>query len=72
MPEAVAAVRARGAAPGEVWLVNDPYRGGTHLPDLTMISAVALDGPHGGLRRHPGAPRRRGRHGAGQHARRLA
>ena len=31
-------------APGEVWLVNDPYRGGTHLPDLTMISAVALDG----------------------------
>ena len=44
MPEAVDAARARGAAPGEVWLVNDPYRGGTHLPDLTMISAVALDG----------------------------
>jgi N-methylhydantoinase B len=44
MPEAVDAARARGAAPGEVWLVNDPYRGGTHLPDLTMISAVPLDG----------------------------
>ncbi len=44
MPEAVEAARARGAAPGEVWLVNDPYRGGTHLPDLTMISAVPLDG----------------------------
>ncbi|MGD9694549.1 MAG: hydantoinase B/oxoprolinase family protein [Thermoleophilia bacterium] len=44
MPEAVAAARARGAAPGEVWLVNDPYRGGTHLPDLTMINALALDG----------------------------
>jgi N-methylhydantoinase B len=44
MPEAVEAVRARGAAPGEVWLVNDPYRGGTHLPDLTMINAIALDG----------------------------
>jgi N-methylhydantoinase B len=44
MPEAVAAVRARGAVPGEVWLVNDPYRGGTHLPDLTMINAIALDG----------------------------
>ena len=40
MPEAVDAARARGAAPGEVWLVNDPYRGGTHLPDLTMISAM--------------------------------
>ena len=44
MPEAVAAVIARGAAPPEVWIVNDPYRGGTHLPDLTMIAPVALDG----------------------------
>jgi N-methylhydantoinase B len=44
MPEAVDAARERGAAPGEVWLVNDPYRGGTHLPDLTMISAVPLEG----------------------------
>lgn len=44
MPEAVAAVRARGAAPGEVWVVNDPYRGGTHLPDLTMINAIPLGG----------------------------
>jgi N-methylhydantoinase B len=44
MPEAVEAVRARGAVPGEVWVVNDPYRGGTHLPDLTMISPIALDG----------------------------
>jgi N-methylhydantoinase B len=44
MPEAVAAVRARGAVAGEVWVVNDPYRGGTHLPDLTMIAPVALDG----------------------------
>jgi N-methylhydantoinase B len=44
MPEAVDAVRERGAAPGEVWVVNDPYRGGTHLPDLTMINAIALDG----------------------------
>ena len=44
MPEAVAAVRERGAVPGEVWVVNDPYRGGTHLPDLTMINAIALGG----------------------------
>ena len=47
MPEAVNAARERGAAPGEVWLVNDPYRGGTHLPDLTMISAVPLEGQVG-------------------------
>lgn len=26
--------------PGDVALVNDPYRGGTHLPDLTMVAPV--------------------------------
>jgi len=44
MPEAVEAVRARGAAPGDVWALNDPYRGGTHLPDLTLVSPVAIGG----------------------------
>ena len=44
MPESVDAVRSRDAAPGEIWAVNDPYRGGTHLPDITLISPVALDG----------------------------
>ncbi len=44
MPEAVAAVRSRAAAAGEVWAVNDPFRGGTHLPDITLISPVAIDG----------------------------
>jgi N-methylhydantoinase B len=48
MPEAVAAVRARGARPGDIWLVNDPYRGGTHLPDLTMISVLTLYGDPAG------------------------
>lgn len=43
MPEAVAAVIARGAAAPEVWIVNDPYRGGTHLPDLTLVSPLTLD-----------------------------
>ena len=43
MPEAVEAVRARGARPGEVWALNDPYRGGTHLPDITLVSAIALE-----------------------------
>jgi N-methylhydantoinase B len=46
MPEAVQAVRERGARPGDVWLVNDPYRGGTHLPDLTLVSPVEVDGRH--------------------------
>ncbi|HKE51351.1 MAG TPA: hydantoinase B/oxoprolinase family protein [Actinomycetes bacterium] len=44
MPESVAAVRARGAQPGDVYALNDPYAGGTHLPDITLISPLALDG----------------------------
>lgn len=44
MPEAVEAVRARGAQVGEIWALNDPYRGGTHLPDITLVSPVSLDG----------------------------
>ncbi|PJF27994.1 MAG: 5-oxoprolinase [Phototrophicales bacterium] len=29
--------------PGDVMILNDPYAGGTHLPDVTMISPVFLD-----------------------------
>jgi N-methylhydantoinase B len=40
MPEAVAAVMARDPTPGEIYAVNDPYTGGTHLPDITLVSRV--------------------------------
>src|SRR5436309_1256205 len=40
MPEAVEAVMAHDPAPGEIWIVNDPYTGGTHLPDITLVSRV--------------------------------
>ena len=30
-------------APGDIVIVNDPFRGGTHLPDITMISPVFRD-----------------------------
>lgn len=40
MPEAVAAVRARGARAGDVYLLNDPSHGGSHLPDLTMVEVI--------------------------------
>jgi N-methylhydantoinase B len=42
MPDAVAAVAAHEPAPGDVWILNDPYSGGTHLPDVTMVSRTAL------------------------------
>jgi N-methylhydantoinase B len=41
MPAAVAAVRERDPAPGDVFVLNDPFTGGTHLPDVTLVSALA-------------------------------
>ncbi len=29
---------------GDVYVLNDPYHGGTHLPDVTVITPVFLDG----------------------------
>src|SRR5881397_2463656 len=40
MPEAVAAVKDEEQHPGDTWILNDPYRGGTHLPDITLISPL--------------------------------
>jgi N-methylhydantoinase B len=42
MPEAVAAVRKRAPEPGDVFVVNDPFTGGTHLPDITLVSRAEL------------------------------
>src|SRR5215203_4531347 len=44
MPEAVAAIMRRDPEPGDVFAINDPYSGGTHLPDITLVSPVALEG----------------------------
>ena len=40
MPSAVAAVLDESHEPGVAWILNDPYRGGTHLPDITVISPL--------------------------------
>jgi N-methylhydantoinase B len=42
MPDAVAAVMERDPQPGEVWILNDPYAGGTHLPDITTVSRTEV------------------------------
>lgn len=45
MPASVASALAafETFAPGDVIVLNDPYHGGTHLPDVTMISPVFID-----------------------------
>jgi N-methylhydantoinase B len=40
MPSAVAAILDDHQAPGDAWILNDPFAGGTHLPDVTVISPV--------------------------------
>ena len=46
MPASVAAavVEFEEFFPGDVVVLNDPYHGGTHLPDITMISPVFAGG----------------------------
>ncbi|MBA3420695.1 MAG: hydantoinase B/oxoprolinase family protein [Thermoleophilaceae bacterium] len=44
MPAAVAAVVDEDQNPGDAWILNDPFRGGTHLPDITVISPVFCGG----------------------------
>jgi N-methylhydantoinase B/oxoprolinase/acetone carboxylase alpha subunit len=38
------ATQAFHLAPGDVAILNDPFRGGTHLPDITAVSGVFLNG----------------------------
>ncbi|MGI9666815.1 MAG: hydantoinase B/oxoprolinase family protein [Acidimicrobiia bacterium] len=51
MPASVRAVLAKFGSdprPGQQFAVNDPYAGGTHLNDLTLVRAVHVDGIHVG------------------------
>ncbi|ODA71899.1 hydantoinase B/oxoprolinase family protein [Streptomyces sp. AVP053U2] len=45
-------IRRRGSTmrPGDTYAVNDPYHGGTHLPDVTVITPVFGTGPVGTTR----------------------
>ena len=42
MPESVRAVMAKAPRAGDVFILNDPYAGGSHLPDLTLVEAIGL------------------------------
>jgi len=47
MPASVRAALERWSpfAPGDLVILNDPYLGGTHLPDITLVSPIFLQPP---------------------------
>jgi 5-oxoprolinase (ATP-hydrolysing) len=48
MGESIKMVIARNKGrmkPGDVYVLNDPYHGGTHLPDVTVVTPVYVDDP---------------------------
>ncbi|HWI07010.1 MAG TPA: hydantoinase B/oxoprolinase family protein [Solirubrobacteraceae bacterium] len=49
MPAAVEAVLGEDHSAGRPWILNDPFRGGTHLPDITVVTPVLLGAPGGEL-----------------------
>ena len=46
--------------PGDMVILNDPYKGGTHLPDITLVVPVYSDGDDG--KRLAGFVANRGHH----------
>ncbi|MGH2906065.1 MAG: hydantoinase B/oxoprolinase family protein [Solirubrobacterales bacterium] len=44
MPASVAAILGEQHAPGDAWILNDPFAGGTHLPDITLLTPIFGDG----------------------------
>ena len=38
--QAILRAHPEGLEPGDVWVLNDPYAGGTHLPDVTVVTPV--------------------------------
>ena len=57
MPMSVQAAIAAGEMnPGDMVMLNDPFRGGTHLPDITLVAPVYVEMP-GVVKRGRGRPR---------------
>jgi N-methylhydantoinase B len=56
MPDAVAAVLGEDHSAGLPWVLNDPFAGGTHLPDVTVVTPVFAQEPYPDP---PGSGRRR-------------
>ncbi len=47
MPASVAVAAREPQSPGDAWILNDPFSGGTHLPDITIVTPIhTADGVH--------------------------
>ena len=69
MGESIRIVAERNAGqmrPGDVYVLNDPYHGGTHLPDVTVVTPVFGTGP--GEHAAPGAGQHSAPGDAGQYS----
>ena len=64
MPEAVAAVMERDPGPGDMFVLNDPFSGGNHLPDIASGVPAGHRRADLGVRGHQGAPLGRRRYAA--------
>ncbi len=56
MPMSVeAAIKQLDLVPGDVAMLNDPFRGGTHLPDITVVAPiyVGVTGKHSRTKSQP-------------------
>jgi len=54
MPMSVQAAIAAGIMePGDIVMLNDPFRGGTHLPDITLVAPVCVGRKHFRQRERP-------------------
>src|SRR5246500_3179244 len=57
MPMSVrAAIAQCEMRPGDVVMLNDPFAGGTHLPDITLVAPVFVSGPLKKRRRQFSSP----------------
>lgn len=44
LPELVSRIAALPQRKGDTWMANDPYVGGTHLPDITLVQPLCQQG----------------------------
>jgi N-methylhydantoinase B len=42
LPDAVSSVREHDPGPDDVYILNDPFAGGTHLPDITLVTRTTV------------------------------